>query len=47
MAVLATNTEGAPDLCLTFFEATDLQDNEGQHYGMHWPVPETKAIGHR
>nr|WP_154677838.1 hypothetical protein [Paraburkholderia nodosa] len=44
MAVLATNTEGAPDLYLTFF---DLQYNEGQHHGMHWPVPEMKATGHR
>lgn len=32
MAVIATNTEGAPDLYLTFVEATNLQYNEGQHY---------------
>ncbi|MBN3809881.1 hypothetical protein [Paraburkholderia sp. Ac-20347] len=34
MAVLAANSEGAPDLYLTFVEATDLQYNEGQHYDM-------------
>lgn len=34
MAVLATNTEGAPDLYPTFVEATDLQYSEGQHYDM-------------
>jgi hypothetical protein len=32
MAVLATNAEGSPDLCLTFIEAADLQYNVGQHY---------------
>ena|GEM_PF-2852392 len=32
MAVLATNTEGWPDLYLIFVEATDLQYNKGQHY---------------
>ena len=34
MAVVGTNANGAPDLYLTFVEATDLQYNEGQHYDM-------------
>jgi hypothetical protein len=34
MAVIATNTGGAPDLYLTFVEATALQYGEGQHYDM-------------
>lgn len=32
MAVVGTNANGAPDLYLTFVEATDLQYNEGLHY---------------
>jgi hypothetical protein len=34
MAVVGTNANGAPDLYLTFVEATNLQYNEGQHYDM-------------
>ena len=34
MAVVGTNANGAPDLYLTFVEATDLQYSEGKHYDM-------------